>query len=129
VRVPVAWGDMDAFGHVNNVLYLRYMETSRLHYFVALERRGLVSAAQSAEWRSGRGVGPILKSVACTYERPVHFPDTLLVATRVARIGRSSLLMRHAFASCHLNQLVATGESVIVAFDYRAQATCPVPAW
>ena len=29
---PVAWGDMDAFGHVNNVLYYRYMESARIRY-------------------------------------------------------------------------------------------------
>lgn len=28
----VAWGDMDAFGHVNNVQYYRYIESSRILY-------------------------------------------------------------------------------------------------
>ena len=29
----VAWGDMDAFGHVNNVIYYRYIESARIGYF------------------------------------------------------------------------------------------------
>ena len=30
VEIPVAWGDMDAMGHVNNVVYFRYFETARI---------------------------------------------------------------------------------------------------
>ena len=32
----VAWGDMDAFGHVNNVQYYRYIESARIAYLMAL---------------------------------------------------------------------------------------------
>ena len=32
VTIPVAWGEMDSFGHVNNVVYFRYIETSRIAY-------------------------------------------------------------------------------------------------
>lgn len=30
VDIPVAWGEMDAFGHVNNVVYFRYFESARI---------------------------------------------------------------------------------------------------
>ena len=33
----VAWGDMDAFGHVNNVLYYRYIESARIKYMDILD--------------------------------------------------------------------------------------------
>ena len=33
----VAWGDMDAFGHVNNVIYYRYIESARIRYFDQLD--------------------------------------------------------------------------------------------
>ena len=33
----VAWGDMDAFGHVNNVHYYRYMESARIGYLDQLD--------------------------------------------------------------------------------------------
>lgn len=37
----VAWGDMDAFGHVNNVMYYRYVESARLAY---IEHTDILSA-------------------------------------------------------------------------------------
>ena len=38
VQIPVAWGDMDAFGHVNNTVYLRWFETARIAFFRAVDR-------------------------------------------------------------------------------------------
>ena len=37
VEVPVAWGDMDALGHVNNAVYFRYFETARIRFFAELD--------------------------------------------------------------------------------------------
>ena len=31
--VTVHWGDMDALGHVNNVIFFRYVESGRISYF------------------------------------------------------------------------------------------------
>ena len=33
IEIPVAWGDMDAFQHVNNVTYFKYFESARIAYF------------------------------------------------------------------------------------------------
>ena len=35
IDVNVAWGEMDAFEHVNNVVYFRYFESVRMAYFEA----------------------------------------------------------------------------------------------
>jgi len=32
-RIPVRWGDMDAMGHVNNTVYFRFMEQTRISWF------------------------------------------------------------------------------------------------
>ena len=37
VEVPVVWGEMDAFSHVNNVVYFRYFETARIAYFYEID--------------------------------------------------------------------------------------------
>jgi len=39
-RIPVRWGDMDAMAHVNNTVYFRYMEQTRISWFEALLPRG-----------------------------------------------------------------------------------------
>jgi acyl-CoA thioester hydrolase len=72
VEVPVAWGDMDAFGHVNNTMFFRYFETARIAF---LDRIG---------FRGENGIGPILASTQCRFRRPLAFPDTVLVGARVS---------------------------------------------
>lgn len=117
VSIPVAWGEMDALGHVNNIVYFRYYETARMRY---LERAGLIDIMKEI------GIGPILAKISCTYRAPVYYPDTLSVGARVSTIGNTHFNMEHLVVSERLGA-VASGDSVVVTFDYRAKAKAPVP--
>jgi len=114
VEIAVAWGDMDALRHVNNTVYLRWLETARMAYF---ERIGFTEL---------EGVGPILARAAVDYRRPVTYPDTVRVDMTVSRIGGSSFVMSGRIWSVAQQAEVATGESVMVAFDYAANRSAPV---
>jgi len=118
IRLPVQWGDQDAFGHVNNTVPLRWFESSRIAY---LEQCGL------GEMMSGRGLGPIVSSVTCRYRRQIIYPDTVSVGTRVARLERASLILAHAVFSHSQQAAVCDGETVIVFFDYAANRPRRVP--
>jgi acyl-CoA thioester hydrolase len=37
IEIPIAWGEMDAFQHVNNIFYFRYFESARIAYFGRLK--------------------------------------------------------------------------------------------
>ena len=58
IVIPVAWGDMDAFQHVNNVTYGRWLESARIAYF---RRIGFMSQSyktppkgdKTPPWRAG----------------------------------------------------------------------------
>jgi acyl-CoA thioester hydrolase len=117
ISVPVAWGEMDAFGHVNNVVYARWVESGRIAYF---DRLGLLERMRA------EGVGPILARLAIEYRRPVTFPDSVRVETTVTRIGNSSFTMASRIQSDVLGVEVASDEEVIVLFDYRAGKPTPV---
>lgn len=117
VSIPVAWGEMDALGHVNNIVYFRYFETARMRY---LERAGLIEIMKEI------GIGPILAKISCTYRVPVYYPDTLSVGARVSTIGNTHFTMEYLVVSERLGA-VASGDSVVVTFDYRAKAKAPVP--
>ncbi|REK27924.1 MAG: acyl-CoA thioesterase [Planctomycetota bacterium] len=118
ITLPVQWGDQDAFGHVNNVVYFRWFESSRIDYMNA---RGL------GDLMEREGIGPILASIGCDYLRQLNFPDTVTIGARVTRIGKSSLDIRHAVFSLADAAVVATGQSTLVTFDYRRQQSVPVP--
>jgi acyl-CoA thioester hydrolase len=116
-RYPVAstfavvWGEMDAFQHVNNVVYARWAESGRIAYF---DRLGLMSRKEED------GVGPILAKLSIDYRRPVTFPDNIRLETTVKRIGNTSFIMGNRIRSEGQGIEVATTEEIIVLFDYRA---------
>ncbi len=117
VRIPVAWGEMDAFQHVNNVVFARWLETARMLYF---ERVGLVKRVRE------EGVGPILARTVIDYRRPVAYPDTVRVDTGVSRIGGSSFTMAFRVWSESQSAEVASGEQVIVHYDYGSERSTPI---
>ena len=109
---PVQWGDQDAFGHVNNLVYFRWMESARIEYF---GRAGVQSAAAQ------QGTGPILASIKCDFRRQLIYPDTVLISASVASFGRTSMKMVHRVYSTAQQAIAAEGDSTIVMFDYDAQ--------
>lgn len=118
IEVPVAWGDMDAFGHVNNVVYIRWFESGRVAYLMQL---GLI------EFLNKGTVAPILHSIQCRYRAAVTWPDTIIVATRVTAIGVDRMTYQHRVISQRLNRIAAEGEGIVVSFDYRTGQKTAVP--
>ncbi len=116
--LPLQWGDMDAFGHVNNVVYIQWFESARID---------LLSDVGSAISMNAGGIAPILASIKCDYKKQLHYPDTVHIGSRVTRIGRSSVDIEHAVFSQQLRQIAAGGTSVIVAFDYAKNRPVRVP--
>src|SRR5512133_863029 len=117
VTIPVAWGEMDAFQHVNNVAYARWLETGRIAYF---GRIGFL------ERMKAEGIGPILAKLTVEYRRPVTFPDRVRVDVTATKIGRSSFTLAYRVWSTAQEAEVAKGEDVIVVMDYRTARTTPV---
>ncbi len=119
MTLPVLWGDQDPFGHVNNLVYLRWCETARVEYMV---RAGMWVPLPP------QGVGPILASIQCDYKLPLNYPDTVHVGARVTRIGNSSLRMEHLIVSHKRDELAALVESTLVMLDYSTGRSSPVSA-
>lgn len=119
IRVPVVWGDLDAFDHVNNTMHLRWCETARVEYLI---RIGLWPAMPPS------GLGPILASITCDYRRPVNYPDTVYIGARVTGIGNTSFRMEHTIVSETQNAVAAQSNSTLVVLDYRDKKPVPVPS-
>lgn len=118
VAFPVAWGDMDAFGHVSNVVYIRWLENGRVAYFDELGDDSFLE---------GSGIGPILASIQCRYKAPVVYPDTMVVGTSVREIGDDRMTFAHRIVSRKLGRVVAEGEGVMVSYDYAQRRKAPLP--
>lgn len=120
VRLPivVAWGDMDAFGHVNNTVFFRYFESTRIAYMQRIDGTGVGNLEFS----------PVVASARCDFLAPVVFPDTVEGETRVSRLGNSSFTMEYQLTSQAQRKVVARGEAVIVHVDRVSGRAQPLPA-
>jgi acyl-CoA thioester hydrolase len=118
IALPVQWGDMDAFEHVNNVVYFRWFESARIAYFGRI---------QVTKHLSGEQFGPILASTSCDYLRPIVFPDTVHIGVRATRIGRTSIALEHRIVSEAHKAIAAEGTATTVFYDYTAGRPHPVP--
>lgn len=109
----VAWGDMDALGHVNNARYFDYFQEARIDWLKQLQ----------IDMRSQEG--PIIVQTACTFHKPVIYPATVSLRSHVMEIGNSSILMSHNLYQDDL--LMAEGTCKIVWVDYRKGKSTSLP--
>lgn len=118
IEIPVAWGDMDAFGHVNNTIYLRWFESARIAFF---------GAAQVPHQRVALTQAPILASTSCNFELPLTFPDTVRVLAWAGRVGTKSFTLRYEVWSRVHGRRAANGDSVVVWYDYPTARSATIP--
>jgi len=112
--VTVHWGDMDALGHVNNVIFFRYVESGRISYFNEL------AGDDPSIWG---GEGPILADIQCSFVDQLRYPAEIEVVTRTARLGGKSMTLEAAVFVKDSETPAATSKAVVVWFDYEKQAT------
>ena len=115
--IPIQWGEMDAFNHVNNVVYIRWCETARIELFRQIWGDKGINMKEILE---GNGVGPILANFNVNYKIPISYPDNVIIQTRVAQIGNTSFNVEHqVFTEKMGNSVVATASSVVVMLNYK----------
>lgn len=117
VPVTVRWGEMDSLGHVNNTVFYRYSEDGRIDYL----RRIIESEV------SDKMSGFILADLRCTFLQQLRYPAQVEIATRVLRIGRSSLRVVQGLYPQGGEDVIAAYDSMLVWFDYVAQTSTAVP--
>ncbi|MFW9835712.1 MAG: acyl-CoA thioesterase [Candidatus Thorarchaeota archaeon] len=117
IDIPIAWGDMDAFNHVNNTRFFRYFETARIKYF---EKAGFIETMEK------NSIGPILADISAKFIKPLFYPDTLTVGTRVTSIEPTQFIMEYIIES-KSKGIAAIGESKIVVYDYKSSKRTDLP--
>ena len=103
---------MDAFNHLNNVVYYRYAESARIAY---LQTLGMFDGSMVT----------VLAQSSCQYLRPVVYPDTLLLGVRCQRLGTTSIVIEYSYYSASQQALVATAEAVVVRLESDGKTKLP----
>lgn len=117
LSIDVAWGDMDAFGHVNNTVFFRYFESTRVAYLRKIREMGPSEASFAT----------VIAHASCDFLSSVVFPDKLLGETRVSRVGQTSFTMDWQLTSRAQGKVVAKGVAVVVLFDREQGRPRPIP--
>ena len=102
-KMPIRWGDMDAYGHVNNTVYFRYMEQARVEWLESVGYR--CNAEQEA---------PVIVHADCSFLLPLGYPGSIEVGVFAGNAGRSSLMTFYELRLQGDDQLYAEGSAKIV---------------
>lgn len=109
----IAWGDMDALGHVNNARYFDYFQEARIDWLRELK----ISMTENT--------GPVVVHVGCTYLKPVVYPAIVTLRSKIHSMGNSSITMEHDLYQDEV--LMAQGTSKVVWVDYTQGKSVPLP--
>jgi acyl-CoA thioester hydrolase len=113
-RDSVRFSDLDGMGHVNNAVFLTYMESARLAFLSSL----------------GAGENPqqslILARVEVDFRSPISFGEDIEVGVRTSRVGKKSFELDHEVRAD--GRVAAEGKTVLVSYDYERGASVEIPA-
>lgn len=119
IELPIRWGDMDAMRHVNNTVYFRYMEQTRISWF------DVMGFPPDPE-----GEGPIIISTHCTFLKQLQYPGTVLSRHYVTRIGNSTVdTVIRMSRTDDPDTVYSEGGARIVWVDFPRQKSKTLPAF
>jgi acyl-CoA thioester hydrolase len=115
-QIDIRWGDLDALNHVNNTLYFRYLEETRIRWFETLKQQV-----------HKQNCGPVIVTASCEFLQMVTYPEKLEIRLHSDPPGRSSVNLHHDIIKTSNNEIAAKGQCKVVWIDYQAQKSTPLP--
>lgn len=110
-RCPLRWADMDSFGHINNVVYLRYLEQARVDWMFETAREAGVEKFS---------LGTVVARHEIDYKRPlVYRPEPVRVEIWVTKIGAASFICAYEVRDDDV--VYATAQTTLVPYDLAQQ--------
>lgn len=113
----IDWSELDLYGHVNNVAFMKYIQASRVNFWDTI---GITQMHQETN------IGPMLASTSCQFKKPLFYPGNIKIIAKVNFIKNTS------FSFCHTiydNQqdIAAEAEDVMVMFDFNKDEKVVTP--
>lgn len=117
LHLRIDWSEMDVFGHVNNLTFMKYQQAARVNLW---EHIGMGDRINE----SGQGV--MLASTGCQFLKPLLYPGRVQVRTKVSFIKNSSFGFDHIILNQE-GEIAATGSDVMVYFDFHKAQKLDIP--
>lgn len=116
----VNWSDMDALGHVNNVIYFRYLEATRI---------SMMEVMDIFPKLFDQGSALVIADSRCRYKAPVVYPDTLQIGMSAEIMGEDRVMFYYSLFSMAQQRVVATAETLQVCVDPKTGRKKAMPDW
>lgn len=115
--IPIRFGDLNAFGIVNNNIYLSYFEIAHTEYWKKI-----------IKWES-KSKGIIIGKAEINYLKPIQFNSELYAYVRTSRIGNCSFTVEYALTvkTAEGEKLCTTGKTVCVFYDFAEGRPTVIP--
>ncbi|KAI9291383.1 hypothetical protein K502DRAFT_344693 [Neoconidiobolus thromboides FSU 785] len=117
ITIPVQWGQQDTFQHLNNVDWLRFIESGRIDYMYLLTLN--MDKTEANKFVTGDGAGLIVKSQECKYKHPITYPDSLTVATKIENLTRDRFVFYTLTYSLKHQKLASESKVLCVSYDHK----------
>jgi acyl-CoA thioester hydrolase len=114
--IAVRFRDTDAMGHVNNAVFVTYLEVARQEYWKRVD-------PDCAYDR----VPFVVASLHVDLQSPIEIGEVVRVHLRTAAIGRSSFVMEYEARERDSGRPIASATTVLVTYDYATKRSMPVP--
>ncbi|MHB0969184.1 MAG: acyl-CoA thioesterase [Thermoanaerobaculia bacterium] len=114
VPYEVAWRDLDAMGHVNNAVFVSFLEIARTGYWLDLHGR-----------TKAGDIGFIVARIECDYRRELNLGDAIEIAVRVGEMRGSSFDFLSEVRKD--GEIVLTGKVTVVLYSWETRAKRPIP--
>jgi len=128
---PIDWGDQDAMGHVNNVQYVRFCETSRTNWTRKIgDHYDRPHKKQWDEMLTSKSYGLILKSIKVDYKFPMEWPDRISAYHKIRVMPKetdSSMLLDVMILSEGKQRIAAKAEEDVVVYNYKEGKKSTLP--
>lgn len=117
LEINVRFKDIDMLGHINHANYFTYMEEAQSAYMKELDTHFL----------DDDNIEIVVVSATCNFISQGYLDDTLIVKTKVKKVGNSSFNLTSDIIRKDSNQLIAKGEVTFVFFDIDQQKSTQPP--
>jgi acyl-CoA thioester hydrolase len=119
LTMPVRWGDMDAMNHVNNTVYFRYLESTRIDWMRSINCQP-----------DPTGAGPIIVNAFCNFYKQLQYPGDILVKMYASDPGRTTFETWATIERTDQPGVVyAAGGATTIWVDFPSQKATTMPDW
>ncbi|UBZ07830.1 acyl-CoA thioesterase [Salegentibacter mishustinae] len=117
LQLRIDWSDLDMYKHVNNISFMRYMQSGRVNFW---EASGIYKMYENSN------MGTMLVSTHCDFKKSLYYPGKAIVKTKLDFIKNSSFGLKHLILD-EANEICAEGKDVVVCYDFEKDKTFRIP--